>query len=138
MDRANTGLYDRLKKTTAIGRLGQGMDVGSLNPYSHELALYLLLKVFQREINNNFQRTKKDLIKMTEEIIEEMKLYATREEIQRLVDGVLYAGDPRQQAYFSAHLYDETSGEHREFKFRYLIPDREASRWDQGGSTVYM
>ncbi len=138
MDRANIGLHDRLKKTVAISRLGQGMDLGHINDYSHEIALYLLLRVFHREINNNFQRTKNDLLEMTGQIIEEMNLTATREQMERLVEGVLHSGDPRQQAPFMARIYDETDRGHKEFKFRYLIPDREASRWDEGGSTVYM
>ncbi len=138
MNGASTGLFDRLKKTAAISRLGQGMDLGSLNDYSHEISLYLLLKVFKREINNNLNRTKDDLIEMTGQIIKEMKLEATAEQIRRLVDGVLYAGDPRQQSYFSVMLYNEEKRGHCEYKFRYLIPDREASRWDQGGTTVYM
>lgn len=49
-----------MKKTAAIFRLGQGMDLGELNDYTHQIALYLLLKVFYREINNNLQRTKND------------------------------------------------------------------------------
>ena len=101
MNGANTGLHDRLKKTVAISRLGQGMDVGNLNDYAHEISLYLLLKVFHREINNNDQRSKKDLMEMTGLIIDEMSLEATPDQIERLVNGVLYAGDPRQQSNFS-------------------------------------
>ncbi|RAK12698.1 hypothetical protein C8C77_1071 [Halanaerobium saccharolyticum] len=138
MDRANTGLHERLKKTTAISQLGQGMDVGALNDYSHQIALYLLLKVFKREINNNSQRQRRDLISMTTSIVKEMQLPLNLEEIERLVDGVLYSGDPKQQSYFTARIYDEKAGEIREFKYRYLIPDREASNWQEGGSTVYM
>lgn len=134
---ANSGLHDRLKKTTAISELGRGFDIGDLNDYGHEIALYLLLKIFRREINNNHNRSKDDLIEMTGNIINEMKLGGSREKIERLVEGVLYSGDPRRQANFSVMLYDEKIRSHREFKFRYLIPDREASRWEDGGSTVY-
>ncbi len=138
MNGASAGLNDRLKKTAAISSLGQGMDLGSLNDYSHEISLYLLLKVFHREINNNYQRTRKDLIEMAGQILSEMKLDASVEQIERLVDGVLYSGDPRQQASFSVMLYNEVSRTHEKYNFRYLIPDREASGWEEGGSTVYM
>lgn len=137
MPGASSGLYDRLRKTSAISNLGRGFDIGDLNDYAHEIALYLLLKVFRREINNNHQRTKNDLIEMTGRIIKEMRLEATRNQIVRLVEGVLYSGDPRRQAYFSVMLYDEALRSHREFKFRYLLPDRDASQWEEGGSTVY-
>ena len=133
----SSGLHDRLKKTSAISQLGRGFDVGELNDYSHEICLYLLLKVFRREINNNKNRSKNDLIEMTGHIINEMKLESSIEQIRRLVDGVLYSGDPKRQAPFSVMLYDENLHSHREFKFRYLVPDREASRWEEGGSTVY-
>jgi len=137
MDRANTGLNERLKKTKAIAELGEGMDAGSLNEYSHEIALYMLLKVFKREINNNEQRSRSDLIQLTVEILKEMRLEINMEEVARLVDGVLYSGDPKQQSYFHVKIYDETAAEFKDFKYRYLIPDREASNWQEGGSTVY-
>jgi len=137
MDQANTGLHERLKKTKAIAELGQGMDAGSLNEYSHQISLYLLLKVFKREINNSQQRSRSDLLQLTVEILKEMSLEINMEEVERLVDGVLYSGDPRQQSYFHVKIYDETAGEFRDFKYRYLIPDREASNWQEGGSTVY-
>lgn len=137
MDQANTGLHERLKKTKAIAELGQGMDIGSLKDYAHQIALYLLLKVFKREINNNKQRSRNDLIQLTVEILKEMKLQIKMEEVERLVDGVLYSGDPKQQSYFYVKIYDETSGKLKDFKYRYLIPDREASNWQEGGRTVY-
>jgi hypothetical protein len=137
MDQANTGLYERLKKTKAITELGRGMDAGSLNQYSHQISLYLLLKVFKREINNNEYRSRSDLLQMTVEILKEMQLQINLEEVERLVDGVLYSGDPRQQSYFHVKIFDETSGSFNDFKYRYLIPDREASNWQEGGSTVY-
>ena len=137
MAEVSSGLHDRLKKTTAISKLGRGFDIGELNDYAHEISLYLLLKVFRREINNNHNRTKKDLIEMTGNIISEMKLTATQDQIKRLVEGVLYSGDPKRQANFSVMLYDENTRGHKEFNFRYLIPDREASHWEDGGSTVY-
>ncbi|MFW6295234.1 MAG: hypothetical protein ACOC1M_05870, partial [Halanaerobium sp.] len=133
MDQANTGLHERLKKTKAIAELGQGMDVGTLNEYSHQISLYLLLKVFKREINNNQQRSRSDLLQLTVEILKEMQLNINMEEIERLVDGILYSGDPRQQSYFHVKIYDETAGGFRDFKYRYLIPDREASNWQEGG-----
>ncbi len=137
MDRANTGLHERLKKTKAIAELGQGMDVSSLNEYAHQIALYLLLKIFKREINNNQHRSRSDLIQLTVEILKEMQLEINIEEVERLVDGVLYSGDPKQQSYFHVKIYDEISGNFKDFKYRYLIPDREASNWQEGGSTVY-
>ncbi|MDI3547462.1 MAG: hypothetical protein PWR10_1114 [Halanaerobiales bacterium] len=133
-----TGFKDRLKKINAIRMLGTGMDVGTLNPYAHEIALYLLLRVFRREITDNPNRTRNDLIYMTEDIVKEMNLEASLEEIERLVDGILWFQDPARQEAFTCPLYNEETGEHEEFVFRYLKEDREHSHWEEGGSTVYM
>ena len=138
MDRAEKGLKDRLKKTQAIRRLGTGMDVGELNDYAHEICLLLLLKVFRREITENPNRTRQDLIYMTEEILREMDLTASKDTVERLVDGVLWYKDPNRQEPFSCYIFDEETRAHELYKFRYLKPDREHSQWEKGGSTVYM
>ncbi len=138
MDKVEKGFKDRLKKTHAIRMLGTGMDVGDLNDYAHEICLLLLLKVFRREITENPNRTRQDLIFMTEEILREMNLAATKDIVGRLVDGVLWYKDPNRQAPFSCYIYDEETRTHDIYKFRYLKPDREYSDWEKGGSTVYM
>ena len=63
MDRVEKGLKDRLKKIQAIRMLGTGMDVGNLNDHAHEICLLLLLKVFRREITENPNRSRADLVK---------------------------------------------------------------------------
>ncbi|GLI51440.1 hypothetical protein TSYNTROOL_15260 [Tepidanaerobacter syntrophicus] len=138
MDRVEKGLKDRLKKTQAIRMLGTGMDVGDLNDYAHEICLLLLLKIFRREITENPNRTRQDLIYMTEEILREMDFAASKEVAERLVDGVLWYKDPNRQDPFSCYIFDEETRTHELYKFRYLKPDREHSQWEKGGSTVYM
>jgi hypothetical protein len=138
MDRAEKGLKDRLKKTQAIRMLGTGMDVGELSDYAHEICLLLLLKVFRREITENPNRTRQDLIYITEEILREMSLTASKYMVGRLVDGVLWYKDPNRQEPFSCYIFDEETRTHELYKFRYLKPDREHSQWEKGGSTVYM
>ena len=138
MDRVEKGFKDRLKKTQAIKMLGTGMDVGELNDYAHEICLLLLLKVFRREITENPNRTRQDLIYMTEEILREMDFAASKDTVERLVDGVLWYKDPNRQEPFSCYIFDEETRTHELYKFRYLKPDREHSQWEKGGSTVYM
>lgn len=138
MERVEKGLKDRLKKIQAIRMLGTGMDAGDLNEHVHEICLLLLLKVFRREITENPNRTRADLITMTEEIIREMKLYAHRDVAERLVDGVLWHKDPNRQDPFQCLIFDEDKGEHELYKFRYLKIDREHSELEKGGPFVYM
>lgn len=138
MDLVQSGLKDRLKKINAIRLLGTGMDIGDLNNYSHEIVLYLLLGIFRREITENTNRTRNDMVYMVSDILRDMKLTANDRSIERIVDGVLWYKEPERQDPFSCFIYDEETREHEIYKFRYLKEDREHSHWEQGGHTVYM
>lgn len=138
MNLVQSGMKDRLKKINAIRLLGTGMDIGELNIYAHEISLYLLLSIFRREITENANRTRNDMIYIVSDILREMKISASDKNIERIVDGVLWYKDPDRQDPFSCLIYNEETREHEVYKFRYLTPDREHSRWEQGGSTVYM
>ena len=138
MDLVQSGMKDRLKKINAIRLLGTGMDIGELTPYAHEIALYLLLNIFRREITENINRTRNDMMYIVSDILREMKLSSTDKVIERIVDGVLWYKDPDRQEPFSLPIYNEETREHDTFKFKYLKEDREHSHWEQGGSTVYM
>lgn len=138
MDLVQSGLKDRLKKINAIRLLGTGMDIGDLNNYAHEIVLYLVLSIFRREITENTNRTRNDMIYMVSDILREMKLTTPDKNIERIVDGVLWYKEPERQDPFSCFIYDEEKREHEVYKFRYLKEDREHSHWEQGGSTVYM
>lgn len=138
MDKVEKGLKDRLKKIQAIRMLGAGMDVGNLNDHAHEICLLLLLKIFRREITENPNRSRADLIGMAEEILREMHLTTDRDNVERLVDGVLWYKDPDRQEPFQCFIFDEDKGEHEVYKFRYLKIDREHSQLEKGGSFVYM
>lgn len=138
MDLVQSGMKDRLKKINTIRLLGTGMDIGELNIYAHEIALYLLLDIFRREITENTNRTRNDMIYMVSDILREMKISTSDKNIERIVDGVLWYKDPGRQDPFSSLIYNEETREHEVYKFRYLTPDREHSRWEHGGSTVYM
>lgn len=137
MEQVEKGLKERLKKINAIRMLGTGMDVGALNDYTHEICLYLLLKVFRREITDKPNRTRNDLIYMAEDIIKKMNLRAEPVYIERLVDGLLWYQNPAQQDTFKCPIYNEEKGIHEDFEFRYLKEDREHSNWEEGGRTVY-
>ena len=138
MDLVQTGLNDRLKKINVIRMLGNGIDIGELTPFAHEIQLYILLSMFRREITENINRTKNDLVYMTTDILREMKLETTDKNIERIVEGLLWYKGADKQDPFSCHIYNEETRQHEVYKFRYLKEDREHSHWEQGGSTVYM
>lgn len=138
LDSVEKGLGDRLKKIQAIRLLGSGMDIGNLSEYAYEICLYLILKIFRREITENPNRTRTDLIKITEEILRELNLESTKGNIERVVDGLLWYKDPARQDPFQCSIYNEDLGQHEVYKFRYLKIDREHSQLEKGGSFVYM
>ncbi|MGH4140073.1 hypothetical protein [Clostridium sp.] len=138
MDLVQTGLNDRLKKINVIRMLGNGIDIGELTPFAHEIQLYILLTIFRREITENINRTKNDMVYMTADILREMKLETTDKNIERIVEGLLWYRGADKQDPFSCLIYNEETRQHDVYKFRYLKEDREHSHWEQGGSTVYM
>lgn len=137
MDRVEKGFNDRMKKIQAIRMLGTGMDIGERNEYAHEICFYLILKIFRREITENPNRTRMDLVKMTEEVLRETKLGVSREIVERIVDGLLYYKDPDRQDPFECSIFNEETGRHERYKFRYLKIDRDHTDFEKG-SFVYM
>jgi len=139
VDEVSRGFFDRMKKINAIRLLGTGMDLGVLQPYAHEICFHLLLKIFRREITDNINRTRNDIIVMADNTLKEMKLEAELAVVERLVDGILWYQKPDMQDPFTCQIYNEESEEHEEFRFRYLIIDREASDLERASSRiVYM
>ena len=132
------GFFDRMKKIEVMRMLGTGMDVGELNEFSHEICFLLLLNIFKRELTENPNRSRTDMIHIVEDILRDMKIDTSKENIERIVDGTLWYRDPNKQEYFSSTIYNEQSGSREEYVFRYLKIDREHSNWEDGGPTVYM
>lgn len=132
------GFFNRMKKIQPIRLLGTGMDLGELNEYAYEICFLLIQNVFKREINENSNRTRDDMVFITEKIISDMGLKASRELVERVVDGTLWYREPTKQEGFSAKIYNDDTGGKEQYTFRYFKVDRENSHWGQGGSTVYM
>lgn len=133
-----SGFFNRMLKLQAIRMLGSGMDLGELDGYSYEICFLLIQNVFKREISENPNRTRNDMVFITEKILRDMGLEGNREIIERIVDGTLWYRNPNRQDSFSTLVYNESTRAKEEYNFRYFKVDRENSRWEQGGSTVYM
>lgn len=133
-----SGFFDRMKKIEPIRMLGTGMDVGELNEFSHEICFLILLNIFRRELTENPNRTRVDMIHITEEIVRDMGIETSKDNIERIVDGTLWYREPSKQENFSSTIYNEQTKNREEYVFRYLKEDREHSHWEEGGSTVYM
>ena len=132
------GFFNRMLKLQPIRMLGAGMDLGGLNEYAYEICFLLIQNIFKRELMENHNRTRNDMIFITEKILRDMNLEGSREIVERIVDGSLWYRDPNKQEGFSTRIYNETTGNKEDYVFRYFKVDRESSHWEQGGSTVYM
>lgn len=132
------GFHDRMKKLIPIRMLGAGMDLGELNEYAYEICFLLIQNIFKRELSENPNRTRNDMIFITEKILKSMKLEASREMVERIVDGTLWYREPTKQEGFSTEIFNEVTESKEEYVFRYFTIDRENSHWEQGGATVYM
>lgn len=132
------GFFNRMKKLQPIRMLGSGMDLGELNEYAYEVCFLLIQNIFKRELQENPNRTRNDMLLLTEKILADMNLPASQEIIARIVDGTLWYRDPNKQEAFFSSIYNEATNTTEQYYFRYFKVDRENSHWEQGGSTVYM
>lgn len=132
------GFFNRMKKLQHIRMLGAGMELGELNEYAYEICFLLIQNIFKREITENPNRTKRDMIFIVEKIFKDMDLDYNKEMIERIVEGTLWYREPTKQEGFSTRVYNETNGTKEDYTFRYFVVDRENSHWERGGPTVYM
>lgn len=133
-----SGFGNRMKKLMPIRMLGSGMDLGDLNEYAHEISFLLIQNIFKRELTENINRTRDDMIFITEEILRNMQLDVSRDVVERIVDGTLWYRDPNKQEGFNIGVFNEETMSKEDYTFRYFTVDRDNSYWEQGGATVYM
>ena len=131
------GFFNRMKKLQVIRMLGSGMDLGEFNEYAYEICFLLIQNIFKREITENTNRTRTDMLLITERIIDDMNLKCSKDIVERIVDGTLWYREPSRQDSFNSRIYNEATRDKAEFAFRYFKVDRENSHWETGGSTVY-
>ncbi|NSL51873.1 hypothetical protein [Calidifontibacillus erzurumensis] len=145
MNRRWQGFGERIRRLNPIWNLGSGMKLSVLNEYAQMLALSVLLEIFYRELENNPERKKQDIKKITYECMEDLKIRSLLDTeldddiIQRFVDGLLWSGQADLQQPFSAKWFDEKDQKIKDHRFRFLVEDMERSRaeWAKGGKTVY-
>ena len=95
------GFFNRMKKIQTIRMLGTGMDLGELNEYAHEICFLLIQNIFSRELRENPNRTRRDMLLITEKIFMDMNVPVHDEIIERIVDGTLWYRDRNQQEGFN-------------------------------------
>lgn len=145
MNRRWQGFGERIKRLNPIWNLASGMKLSVLTEYAQMLALGVLLEIFYRELENNPERKKQDITKITYQCLEDLQIRSLVEGelvddvVQRFVDGLLWSGQADLQQPFSAKWFDEKEKTIKDHRFRFLIEDMGLSRseWAKGGKTVY-
>ena len=109
------GFQNRMQKLIPIRMLGSGMDLGDLNEYGHEICFLLIQNIFKRELNENPNRTRDDMIFITEKILKDMDLKVAREMVERIVDGTLWYRGPDKQGAFTTEIFNEEKSSKEEY-----------------------
>ncbi|BCD05074.1 TPA: hypothetical protein QC443_003810 [Bacillus cereus] len=117
----------RVKRLNPIWALGTGMDVGELSPYIRTVCLNILLEIFQREVRDDNRRTISDMESITDAVIRNLKLKTIKERNERIVEGLIWSGDPRYLSSFKAPFFNEETGQWEEHIFRYLEEEEGSS-----------
>lgn len=129
---------ERNKRLNPLWNLGEGMNVGDLNPYKNMIALSILLQVYYLELESNEKRTRDDLVSKGWASLKQFGLteIASTETVDRLVDGLLWSGNGGD---FESFFYDEHEGKLLTQKYKYFIVDEDATRinWENQEKTVF-
>ncbi|MED4697213.1 hypothetical protein [Peribacillus frigoritolerans] len=126
VDYQNIG--SRSKRLNPIWHLGRGMDVGKeLNPVREQVCLYILLEIFQREVKDDSRRSILHLEEIADMCIRNLQMSTTKEKNERIIEGLIWSGDPQYLNAFSAPFFNVEKMEWQEHSFRYLEEDMEYS-----------
>ena len=118
------GYRERKQRLNPILKFGDGIGLGeSLNPYKHDILLLLLLEIFYRELKDDERRTKDDLLLITKDIMNHLKLESTEQQITRVVEGLLFSGAINLRQPFTGKYFDSEENTFKDQRYRYLIND---------------
>ncbi|SDC66996.1 hypothetical protein [Shouchella lonarensis] len=129
---------ERAKMIVPIWSFGKGMRIGEeLESYKENILFAVLLTIFERELNDDGNRKSIDVEMIARDVLIDMNLDASEDQVRRIATGLLWNGDAKQQNPFSSSYYHPASKQFKHMEYRYLEDDRLYSRWEEGGDTVY-
>jgi hypothetical protein len=137
MNESWEGFAQRMKRLNPLFELGKGMEIGELKPYIQTILMHVLLTIFYRELNDDDNRKKSDIMFMVEESIRQMKLMGDQKQIERITTGLLHQGKEEFSKPFEAMYYNEVRHAWETQTFRYVTMDEQYTNLELGGSIVY-
>ncbi|QGG57833.1 hypothetical protein [Paenibacillus sp. B01] len=138
MNEAWDGFGQRMRRLNPFFLLGSGMDLGAaLTPYLQGILFRMILEIFYRELNDREDRRRKEIEVIASDVLREMGLTATDQQIARLVGGLLYQGPEQLNKPFESPYFNEVTREWEKTEFRYVTMDELFTDLQSGGSIVY-
>lgn len=124
-------IESRGKRLNPIWSLGTGMDVGELSPYIRHICLDIILEIFKREVRADERRTIPELEYLTKQVLTKYNFQASMERSERIVEGLIWSGDPRYLNAFKAPYFNEKQQQWEEHSFRFLEEELESSNLEE-------
>jgi hypothetical protein len=129
--------HERMLVMNPFYSLGKGMNVGELNPYVQNILMQVILEIFYRELNDDENRKKSDILLIVKEVLSVMRLKSDEKQRERLVSGLLFQGSERLSEAFEAIYFHEETGLWETQMFKYLSVDDLYTDAENRGSTLY-
>jgi len=124
-------IESRGKRLNPIWSLGTGMEVGELSPYIRHICLDIILEIFKREVRADERRTMSDLEVLTKQVLTKYNFQNSKGRSERLVEGLIWSGDPRYLSAFKAPYFNEREQQWEEHSFRFLEEELESSNLEE-------
>ncbi|MGP4073277.1 hypothetical protein ACTWQB_12060 [Piscibacillus sp. B03] len=129
---------ERMKRLNPFFMLGKGMNIGEhLNPYVPSILFRTILEVFFREIDESLERDKQSIYYIVQQVVKDMGLEASPEQIERMRNGLLYFGDEKMNRPFEAEVFVPENKAWETQTFRYLVTDEYFTDLESNRKVIY-
>ena len=109
--------------------LGTGVDVGHLRPYARPICLAILVRTFYKELSDDLNRTRQDLIRDALYIISnEMNLECTYELAEKFIESMMWSNSKKFSLFsFEDVWFNEETRTWETQRYQFFKLDREMS-----------
>lgn len=127
-----------MKRLNPFFMLGKGMNLGEqLNPYVPSILFRTILEVFFREIDESQERDKQAIYYIIQQVVQDMGLTASPDQIERMRNGLLYFGDEKMNRPFEAEVFVPDNQAWETQTFRYLVKDDYFTDLESNRKVIY-
>lgn len=119
----------RNKSMNPSWMLGTGVDLGHLQPYARPICLAILVRTFYKELSDDMNRTRQDLIRDVLDIItNEMNLECTYDLAEKFIESMMWSRSKKFAAFsFEDIWFNEETKKWETQRYQFFKLDREVS-----------